>query len=920
MPDGTIVIDTRINSDGVNVGTKEIESSIKSSAASMSKSVESVRNNMTEITKATLKSAKQQTAAQSDTMQEYTALKNEIQTLEERLDLLNNKQRLFLEAGGSANDSIFKNTALEIDRLNQKLEQARTRLQQMSTAGQGAGVGVSGAASANVSGLAAQEKNLTATNASLTSSFANLRSAVMGYLQSTVSAAIQSGVLKERFFSLLNGIKRLAQEAIKAAANLAQMAGRGIIGGLKRVSAGILSIHKNSRKAGYSLGAMLRSGLLMGIVFRAFSGIITGITKGFQNLAQYSDTTNKSLSMLKSSLTQLKNAFATAFAPILDVAAPILSRFINLISAALNAVGRLVATLTGKSTFTKAVAVQEDYAASLADTASSASDAAKATDEAAEAAEGYLSPLDEINKMEKKDNLADSLSGGGGTGGTSPADMFETVRLEPFNFDSWGEAFSAFLDYLLNTGIPALRNALSGIAKTVNTFSANLYQMFSFPGVVDKVRLLGQEISNAFNDFVNWIDWEMIGAALGSGLNLAFQFLVNLIYTFDWQNLGASLATMLNRALSEIDWRSFGMLLWSKFKIAIETLAGFLTNLDMSKVSQAASDLVMGFIDAIKETLINVDWQSIGNQIAAFFAGINYSGIADSLFSGLGAALASLAEFLWGIIENAWDSVVTWWHDAAFEDGEFTMEGLLNGILEKLKGIGVWIKEHIFQPFIDGFKEAFGIASPSTVMFEMGVFLMEGLFNGIDSLKEKIISIFSEIKEKVSSVWENLKRVTTSIWDGMKNTIRSAINGIIRFLNGLISGIVSAMNAVVDTLNRFHVDVPDAIADFTGIHSFGFDIARFDTPRIPYLASGAVIPPNREFMAILGDQKSGTNIEAPESLIRKLLREELAKQQTTGNKTYSFTAQLNRRTLFEEFIKEAQMQQMRTGKNPFELA
>ena len=495
MADGTITIDTKIDTTGIEVGTEQIKKSMKRLTRSAAEPKRSATGSKQEQVQN--QDSRQAVMAAEEVSQEYRKASEEVTQLEKRLDLLNNKQRLFLEAGGNANDSIFKNTALEIDRLNQKLAQARTRLQQMSTAGQGAGVGAFGTASANVSGLAAQEKNLTATNASLTSSFANLRSAVMGYLQSTVSAAIQSGALKERFFSLLNGIKRLAQEAIKAAANLAQMAGRGIIGGLKRVSAGILSVHKSSRKASYSLGAMLRSGLLMGIVFQAFFGIITGITKGFQNLAQYSDTTNKSLSMLKSSLTQLKNAFATAFAPILDVVAPILSRFINLISAALNAVGRLVATLTGKSTFTKAVAVQEDYAASLADTASGASDAAKATDEAAEAAEGYLSPLDEINKMEKKDNLADSLSGGGGVGGTSPADMFETVKVEPFNFDSWGEAFSAFLDYLLNTGVPALRNALNRIADTVNTFAANLYEMFTFPGVKEKVQLLGQEVAEA---------------------------------------------------------------------------------------------------------------------------------------------------------------------------------------------------------------------------------------------------------------------------------------------------------------------------------------------------------------------------------------------------------------------------------------
>ena len=84
---------------------------------------------------------------------------------------------------------------------------------------------------------------------------------------------------------------------------------------------------------------------------------------------------------------------------------------------------------------------------------------------------------------------------------------------------------------------------------------------------------------------------------------------------------------------------------------------------------------------------------------------------------------------------------------------------------------------------------------------------------------------------------------------------------------------------------------------------------------VPYLAQGAVIPPNKEFMAVLGDQKNGNNIEAPESLIRRIVREESG----SGNgRTYNFTAQINRRILFKEVIEEAKAQKIVTGRNPFE--
>lgn len=86
-----------------------------------------------------------------------------------------------------------------------------------------------------------------------------------------------------------------------------------------------------------------------------------------------------------------------------------------------------------------------------------------------------------------------------------------------------------------------------------------------------------------------------------------------------------------------------------------------------------------------------------------------------------------------------------------------------------------------------------------------------------------------------------------------------------------------------------------------------------------YLAKGAVIPPRSEFLAVLGDQKQGNNIETPEALLRKIVREETAGRQAGGG-SYRFTAQINRRTLFDEMMKEAQMRRDTSGRNPFEMA
>ena len=134
--------------------------------------------------------------------------------------------------------------------------------------------------------------------------------------------------------------------------------------------------------------------------------------------------------------------------------------------------------------------------------------------------------------------------------------------------------------------------------------------------------------------------------------------------------------------------------------------------------------------------------------------------------------------------------------------------------------------------------------------------------------------------------------------------------------NGLIDGIVSGVNTVIRALNRIRFDVD--IPLFGNFKFDGFNLSTLTAPSIPYLASGAVIPPNAPFMAVLGDQRNGNNREMPESLLRRMIREESGK--SSGGGSYRFSAQINRRVLFDEFISEAKLRQSATGHNPLELA
>ena len=90
-------------------------------------------------------------------------------------------------------------------------------------------------------------------------------------------------------------------------------------------------------------------------------------------------------------------------------------------------------------------------------------------------------------------------------------------------------------------------------------------------------------------------------------------------------------------------------------------------------------------------------------------------------------------------------------------------------------------------------------------------------------------------------------------------------------LNGFISSIESGLNSALSGAGRF---VNGVIGVLNKIPGVSVNRVSWGNIKLPRLATGAVIPPNREFMAVLGDQKNGNNLEAPESLIRKIVREE----------------------------------------------
>ena len=474
-----------------------------------------------------------------------------------------------------------------------------------------------------------------------------------------------------------------------------------------------------------------------------------------------------------------------------------------------------------------------------------------AVTDTAKAQKKALAGFDEITQLasDTAGSMGDMGAIGGLDAGTIPVPEMKAPELTQPEFKSWGEAFDGFLDVVIDKGIPKLKGGLESFAGWLNGFTGKVYEMFTFPGVSDKMETVGDNLADAANNMVLKIDWYKLGGALGAGLNLALLLLVSYIYGFDWLELGSSLATSVNGAVAEINWQAVGRYMFAGIKIALEMAAGFVLGLDMPQLATAASNLVISFFDAMTETVYGVDWGQIGAQIGIFLSNVDWFGIINSVMVAIGNIVVEGIRMIGGMIANSSPEII-----------------LAIGALIAAVMLGV-------PAMLSGF--------PAIVVAGI-VAVIAAIWAKKDEILDVCKNILFGIQAVFSGIPDWFRTKFTEAWTAVKNVFSKGgqiFNGI---KEGILSGLKAVVNALITGINKV-VSIPfnginSALRGIKSVNILGlkpFDwIKEISVPQIPHLAKGAVIPPNREFMAVLGDQNRGNNIETPEDLLRKIYREE----------------------------------------------
>lgn len=340
----------------------------------------------------------------------------------------------------------------------------------------------------------------------------------------------------------------------------------------------------------------------------------------------------------------------------------------------------------------------------------------------------------------------------------------------------------------------------------------------------------------------------------------------------------------------------------------------------------------------------------------------NIKEIFDTLWNGIAQPVLNALKTLWC---DTWQSISDFWNEwgqpifDGINEGITTTkniflnlwETVLKPVFDKLMDVAdsVWT-EHL-KPLLDEFLDFVGTLITSVLSIYnkaiapvvnwlvsiLGPIVSSVLGKIIKTVGNVISNIIDAVKNIISALkgvvlfiagvftgdwkkaWQGVKKIFKGVWDALVDIAKTPINLIIGLINGLTGAVEDALNWIIDGINELSFTTPDWLPGDLGGQTFGFDLSQIDIPEIPKLAQGAVIPPNSEFLAVLGDQKRGTNIEAPlDTITQAVLQALVSYGGAGGNQKISVTIPLtlNGRTITQIVIDDINDYIKRNGRSP----
>jgi phage-related protein len=632
--------------------------------------------------------------------------------------------------------------------------------------------------------------------------------------------------------------------------------------------------------------------------------------------------------------------------------------------------------------------------------ADATNDTADATKKATKAAKGYLSPLDEINNYSTDKSTDSSSKVPGATGGLADQ-MKDAVQNVDYGKVAEGETvldkisksaeklakllkklWKPFQDAWKKEGkntIDAANIALSGIAKLAKSVGRSLMEVWTNgTGTTMLTTMLRiaqnvlKTVGNIASGFADAWNKNSVGTQIIQNIADALVVVMQIIEriaadTATWaanldfypllesiSNLTSTFAPILESIGNVLEW-IYNNIVLPMLKWVIEVGLPTVINL-VAKVATFLADH-QSIVEAFGAALIGA---FAAAKIAELASGVikSVSGIATAV-KGLIALMTGTGGIMGGIKAIA-TAIGTGGIFAIAVGAAIAIGVLLYKNWDEICAAATKLKDWVVEKTrelsesatrtLSNLKEKIAnvwniIKTSTSTTWNSIKKTLSGLWNSLKStastvfnaIKTKVVGVWDSVKNKTSRTWENvatfvsnkveaIKNAITNKFNAARDAVKSAFEGIVNFIKAPINQAISIVNDAIGKINNAIGGIESAfsfgpwtIQTPWGSKTIGFHATFPRVETLPYLASGAVIPPRGEFLAVLGDQKKGNNLEAPESLLRQIVREESGKGQGDGN-TYNVTVNASGRKLLDIIISEAEMRRNRNGKNPFELA
>ena len=472
---------------------------------------------------------------------------------------------------------------------------------------------------------------------------------------------------------------------------------------------------------------------------------------------------------------------------------------------------------------------------------------------------------------------------------------------------------TAFENFIKRMKKLAKEGQFEGIGASLADEINGLVSKIHFKEVEDKFIKFSNKIGRIINGFVRNLNTAQIGRKLGDLINLIIHTVNTFYNTVDFSAIGSKLAEGLNSAFETIDWEALGQFLLNKFNSIFRFLAGFAETFDWLSFGVHLSELinsafesidfeaiesfvvngVNGITTAMWDVLFGTDWgakgEELGQSVSIMIQGIKWDKLAVNLAHGL----ASLIDF--GI--NFAEQVLS----------DDNLSKITNAITT------------FFRNFFEEVKEK-----------KLGKRLAEVINKGVKILNDLINEIpwediYNTIDDFITNLdWVGILRNIANLWLAKKSILQNAGLSV---LKGVFKAIMDSIGEEIDKLtNKIYYGVIDGLNSLPFIniktHSGGgtsiddktYTSYRKSAPMsIPHLAKGAVIPPNNKFLAMLGDQTSGTNIETPLSTMIQAFKSALGDSNYSGMGDIYIPIYVNNELTSEELIRKQEIERYRSN-------